>query len=192
MDLQLQGGQSLDSAVEHIQMEEEMMTPKNILNTTFELVLVFPCKTDQPQRSWTSSTTAKRTVQLLCKALPLYPARLSEISVHRHEEFGLQITRWFIVISVFLRLRSCTTMLLKIVVEMWLLFLNFLHKTSNNTESYVSLNAQHKIAPSAEEQIWSISLVSLGVRFTEYTSPKTPHSCEDIKTQRYYNPAGDT
>lgn len=55
MDLQLQGGQNLDSAVEHIQMEEEMMIPKNILNTTFKLVLVFPCKTDQPQRI--SSTT---------------------------------------------------------------------------------------------------------------------------------------
>lgn len=41
MDLQLQGGQSLDSAVEHIQMVEEMKIPKNILNTTFLLVL--PC-----------------------------------------------------------------------------------------------------------------------------------------------------
>lgn len=35
MDLQLQGGQSLGSVVERIQMEEEMMTPTNILNTTF-------------------------------------------------------------------------------------------------------------------------------------------------------------
>lgn len=180
MDLQLQGGQSLDSAVEHIQMEEEMMTPKNILNT-FKLVLVFPCKTDQPQRSWISSTSAKRTVQLSCKAHPLYPAKLSEISVHRQEEFGLQITWWFIVISVLFRLCSCTTMLLKIVVEMWLLFLNFLHKTSNNTESY----AWHKIAPHAEEQIWSISLVSLQVHFTEHTSLKTPQFCRDIQTQHY-------
>lgn len=49
MDLQLQGGQSLDSAVEHIQMEVEMMIPKNILNTTFKLVLLCPCKVDQPQ-----------------------------------------------------------------------------------------------------------------------------------------------
>lgn len=85
MDLQLQGGQSLDSAVEHIQMEEEMMIPKNILNTTFKLVLAFPCKTGQPQRSWINSTTAKRSIQLLCKAHPLYPARLSEISVRRQE-----------------------------------------------------------------------------------------------------------
>lgn len=85
MDLQLQGGQSLDSVVEHIRMEEEMMIPKNILNTTFKLVLVFPCKTDQPQRSWISSSTATRTVQLLCKAHPLYPARLSEISAQRQE-----------------------------------------------------------------------------------------------------------
>lgn len=48
MDLQLQGGQSLDSAVEHIQMEEEMKIPKNILNTTF--VLVLPCLYKRHQR----------------------------------------------------------------------------------------------------------------------------------------------
>lgn len=33
-DLQLQGGQSWGSVVEHIQTEEEMTTPTNILNTT--------------------------------------------------------------------------------------------------------------------------------------------------------------
>lgn len=105
MDLQLQGGQSLGSVVEHIQMEEEMTTPTNILNTTLELVLVFPCKTDHPQRLWISNTTAERTVQLLCKIHPLYPARLSEIS-EAGEELELQIMWWFIVVSEVLKVCS--------------------------------------------------------------------------------------
>lgn len=69
MDLQLQGGQSLDSAVEHIQMEEEMKIPKNILNTTF--VLVLPClyKRHQRQGPGLAALLLKITVQLLCKAL---------------------------------------------------------------------------------------------------------------------------
>lgn len=70
-------------------------------------------------RSRISSTTAKRTVQLLCTAHPLYPARLAEISVgERREDLGLQMTKWFIVISVlFQELCSCTTMLLKTLLN---------------------------------------------------------------------------